>query len=264
MIRDLMLTSIETVTGFDLVTGNLKFILDELQNVTLDNAEETSDITGKNGRILSRLKRNKTVTISGTSGMLSGGLMEAQTGGKFESKTTEVMWTDYLTVKSNAATTSFTAVGTTGAEIIALYAKNADGTLGDLLTQGDAVAEGVFTYSPATKALAFNDGEIADGSEVVVKYKRKIQGDVLGNDAENYSEKCVLYIDALAEDTCGNVFRVQIYVPKADMSGNFSIEASDSQATHPFEATSLAGSCGANGTELWTYTVYGANAADVA
>lgn len=264
MIRDLMLTSVETITGFDYVTGNLKYILDELQNVTLDNAEETSDITGKNGRILSRLKRNKTVTISGTSGMLSGGLMESQTGGKFENKTTEVMWTDYLTVSGNAATTRFKAVGTTGAEIVALYVKNDDSTLGELLTQGAEVADGVFTYSPTTKALAFKESEIADGSEIVVKYKRKIQGDILANDSESYSEKDTLYVDCLAEDKCGNVYRVQIFVPKADMSGNFSLEVSDSQTTHPFEATSLAGSCGKGGTELWTYTVYGANAEDVA
>lgn len=264
MVKDLMLTSIETITGFDLITGNLKFILDELQNTTLDNAEETSDITGKNGRILSRLKRNKTVTISGTSGMISGGLMEAQVGGKFEDKATEVMWTDYLTVSDNAATTNFKAVGTTGAEIVALYTKNDDGTLGDLLVQGAEAVAGKFTYTPTTKALAFYEGEIEDGAEIVVKYKRKIQGDVLVNDSENYSEKCILYIDCLAEDKCGNIYRVQIFIPKADMSGNFSVEASDSQTTHPFEATSLAGACGTNGTQLWTWTVYGVNAEDAA
>ena len=72
-IADLTITSFETITAFDIATGNLKFVLDELQNATIANSQEKSDITGKGGRKLSSIKRNKAVTISGTNGMLSGG-----------------------------------------------------------------------------------------------------------------------------------------------------------------------------------------------
>lgn len=260
-INDITITSLETINAFDIVTGAYKFTLDELQNATIAQTQERVDITGKQGRKLNSLKRNKAVTVSGTNGLVSGGLLELQVGGEFENKVTTVMWTDYLTVASNAATTSYKAVGTAGNEIESVYIKNEDGTLGQPLTQDTAVAEGKFTYTPDTKALAFNDGEIADGTEIVVFYMRQIQADVLENMSDKYSGKCALYIDAFAEDKCANVYRIQFYIPKADFNGEFSFEMGENQTVHAFEAESLAGACGTDGA-LWTYTIFGANAED--
>lgn len=261
-IQDITITSLETITAFDITTGNFMFVLDELQNATISQTQEKTDITGKQGRKLSSLKRNKAVTISGTNGLVSGGLLELQTGSEFENKLTTVMWTDYITVSGNAATTSYTAVGTVGNEIESVYVKNSDGTLGDtVLTQDAAVAAGKFTYDPSNKALAFNEGEIDDGTEIVVYYLRQIQADVLENMSDNYSGKCALYIDAFAEDKCANVYRIQFYIPKADFNGEFSFEMGDNQSVHAFEAESLSGACGTSGA-LWTYTIFGANAED--
>ncbi len=260
-INDLAITSLETISVFDIATGNFKFALDELQDFTLEQAQDSNDITGKQGRKITTLDRNKTVTISGTNGLVSGGLLELQTGGSFENKTTEVMWNDYLTVASNKATTTWKAVGTTGAEIEALYVRNADGTLGDALTQAATAATGSFAYAPATKALTFSG--LADGTEVVAYYKRKITADVLDNQSDVYSGKAMVYVDALAEDKCSNVYRIQFFIPKAKFSGEFSLELGDDQTVHAFDAEALAGSCGAGG-KLWSYTVFGANTEDVA
>lgn len=264
-MNDLTITSLETINAFDLVTGAYLFTLDELQDASIANSQDVTEVTGKGGRKISQLKRNKSVVISGTNGMVSGGLIEVQTGGTFENKATEVLWTDYITVDSNAATTNYKAIGTAGAEIEALYVKNADGTLGAALEQAAEAAAGKFAYAPATKALTFHT-DVADGTEVMVVYKRKITADVVSNLSDTYSKKATLYIDAMAEDKCGNVFRVQFFIPKADFSGEFTIEMGDNQTTHNFEAESLAGACGAGniGGLLWTYTIFGANAEDVA
>lgn len=259
-IKDITITSLETISAFDLVTGNYRFTLDELQNATIANTQESTEITGKGGRKLSNLKRNKAVTISGTNGLVSGGLLEAQTGGKFENKATEVMWTDYLTVSGNKAATKYKAIGTTGAEIEALFIRNADGSVGEELVQASTDGAGKFTYTPGTKALTFHT-DVADGTEVIVYYKRRIKADVLDNESDVYSEKCTLYIDAFGEDKCGNVYRIQFFIPKADFSGEFSLEMGENQTAHAFEAESLAGACGAGGS-LWTYTVFGVNTAD--
>lgn len=260
-IQDITITSLETITAFDITTGSFMFTLDELQNATISQTQEKTDITGKQGRKLNSLKRNKAVTVSGTNGLVSAGLLELQTGGNFENKVTTVMWPDYLTVTNNKATTSYVAVGTTGNEIAEAYIKNSDGTLGDTLTQDATVSAGKFTYTPATKEITFNDSEIADGTEIIVYYQRKIQADVLENLSDNYSGKCALYIDAFAEDKCANVYRVQFYIPKADFNGEFSFEMGDNQSVHAFEAESLAGACGTSGA-LWMYTIFGANAED--
>lgn len=191
---------------------------------------------------------------------MSGGLLEAQTGGKFENKATEVMWTDYLTVSGNKTATKYKAIGTTGAEIEALFIRNADGSVGEELVQASTAGTGKFTYTPGTKALTFHT-DVADGTEVIVYYKRRIKADVLDNESDVYSEKCTLYIDAFGEDKCGNVYRIQFFIPKADFSGEFSLEMGENQTAHAFEAESLAGACGAGGS-LWTYTVFGVNTAD--
>ena len=203
-INDITITSIELITAFDIKTGNYKFTLDELQNATIANTQEKTDITGKRGRKLSSIKKNKAVTISGTNGFISGGLLEAQTGGDFENKATEVLWTDYLTVNSDTATLSYKAVGTEGNEIDEVYTKNSDGTLGEVFVQSDATGSGKFTYTPDTKIITFNAGDVEDGTEIVVYYKRRIQADVLDNNSELYSEKCTLYVDAMGEDKCAN------------------------------------------------------------
>lgn len=259
-INDLTITSLETISAFDITTGAFKFALDELQSASIAQSEDTTDITGKAGRKLATLKRNKSVTISGTNGLVSGGLLEVQTGSKFANGATEVLWVDYLTVKTKAATTTYKAVGTEGAEIEALYIRNSDGTLGAALEQNSTAAAGKFTYSPSTKALGFHT-DVTDGTEIVVYYKRKITADSLSNESDTYAGKCTLYIDALAEDKCANVYRVQFFIPKADFSGEFTLEMGDNQTVHAFDATALAGACGTNGA-LWTFTVFGANTAD--
>lgn len=261
-INDITITSLEVITAFDIATGNYKFTLDELQSATISQSQDKTEITGKQGRKLATLKRNKAVTISGTNGMVSGGLLELQTGGTFENKTTEVLWTDYLTVTDDSATTTYVATGTTGNEIDAVYIKNTDGTLGKVLEQNSSVSAGKFTYTPDTKKLAFNTDEVADGTEIVVYYKRKIKADVLENLSDTYSGKCALYIDALAEDKCSNVYRIQFYIPKADFNGEFSFEMGDNQTVHAFEAEALSGACGASAA-LWTYTIFGVNTEDV-
>lgn len=262
-IFDLAPTSLETITAFDIVTGSYLFTMDELQNASLAQGQEKIDITGKQGRKLTSLKRNKTLTISGANGMLSAGMLELQTGSKFKNEVTEVMWSDYLTVTGNTANTEFTAVGTAGNEVPEILVKDTNGIVVKVLTQDASVAEGKFTYDPKTKAIVFNNGEIADGTEIVANYKRKIQANVLENMSDTYSGKALLYVDLLAEDKCSNVYRVQIKIPKADFSGEFTIEFGENQAVHNFEAEGLAGACGSNGM-LWSWTVFGANAADVA
>lgn len=264
-VSDITITSLETIDAFDIVTGGYLCTLDELQNATIAQSQEKTDITGKQGRKLSSLKRNKAVTITGNNGIVSGGLLELQTGSKFENKVTEVMWNDYLIVSGNKAVTTYKAIGTTGNEVEAVHIKNSDGTLGKTLTQDTVVGADTFTYDPATKELAFEASAIQDGTEVIVYYKRQIQASVLNNMSDTYSGKCALYINALAEDKCANIYRIQFYIPKADFNGEFSIEMGDNQTVHAFEAESLAGAgCGYHNQsgQLFTYTVFGANSED--
>ena len=260
-VGDITITSLETITAFDIASGSYRFTLDELQSASIAQTQDSTEITGKGGRKLSTLKRNKAVTISGSNGLVSGGLLEMQTGNDFENKATEVLWTDYITVDTtNGTKTTWKAIGTTGSEIEEIYIRNADGTLGTKLEQASSVSAGKFTYTPGTKALTFHT-DVTDGTELVVFYKRKITADVLDNKSDKYSGKCALYIDALGEDKCANIYRVQIFIPKADFSGEFTFEMGDNQTVHSFDAEALSGACGTGGS-FFTYTVFGVNEED--
>lgn len=260
IVSDLTITSVETLTGFDINTGAYLFTLDEPQSVTISQAQDSTEITGKGGRKLGTIKRNKTVTIEGSNGLISGGLLEMQTGSPFENKETEVLWVDYLTVNSQKASTSWKAVGTKGNEIETVYVRNSDGTLGAKLEQDAEATSGKFTYDPATKELNFAE-DIADKTEIVVYYKRKITAGVLENSSDTFSKKCILYIDALGEDKCGGIYRIQFFIPKADFSGEFSIEMGENPAVHNFTVEALSGACGTSGM-FFTFTVFGVDTKD--
>lgn len=262
-INDITITSLETIMCFDPRTGAYRFTLDELQNARIAQTQEKQDITGKGGRKLNSLKKNKAVTVTGTNGLISAGLLEVQTGGVFEQKKTKVKVPDYLVVSSDKAATTYTAVGTAGNEIDSVFVRKDDGTLGEPLTQDATVGTGKFTYDPASKKLAFDTGELPDGTEIAVYYFRQIEANVLTNMSDKYSEKMELYIDAFGESKCSaDIYRIQFYIPRGDFNGEFEIELGGDQAVHAFEIESLAGACGRAG-ELWTFTVFGEDTPDV-
>ncbi|WP_369297169.1 hypothetical protein [uncultured Neglectibacter sp.] len=256
-INELSITSLDTITAFGINGGEQKFVLDELQNATISNTQETTPLTGKGGRTLSNLKKNKAVKVSGANGMVSLALMAANTGTEGATKETTVKIADYLAVSGTEATTRYAAVGTAGNEIGTVFVKNPNGTQKKKLTQAATAAAGKFAYDPTTKKITFAEGDIAEGDEIVCWYDRKVTGDVVSNVSDQYSEKLELYVDATAEDKCHNEYHVQFYLPYVDFSGNFDLTMGTEQTVHNFEGTSLASACGRGGTKFWDMIVFG-------
>ena len=118
------ITSYDRLMGFDRSTGKLDMILDELSDFTLSHEEEKVDITGKGGRTITSLKKNKKVTGKGTNGMLSGGALAAALGADVENGSYRIRFTDTVAVNANKGVTQKTAVGTAGNEIGTIYVKD--------------------------------------------------------------------------------------------------------------------------------------------
>ena len=257
-VNELSIMSLETIMAFAINGGVHRFTLDELQNATISNSQDNTALTGKGGRTIGQLKRNKSVTVSGTNGMVSMGLVEAEVGSAGEHKTNaQVKYMDYLTISSNGAETSYKAVGVVGNEIGEIIVKDSNGVKIATLTQNATADDGKFAYDPATKKLTFKEGAYTDGTSIVAYYNREVEGDVISNISDNYSETLELYVDAIAEDKCHNQYHVQFYIPYADFTGAFDLALGDTQTTHGFEATSLASACGNGGTKFWDMTVFG-------
>ena len=161
VVNDLSITSLETIMAFGINGGAHRFTLDELQNATIANSQDNTALTGKGGRTIGQLKQNKSVTVSGTNGMVSMGLVEVEVGSAGEHRaSTPVKFPDYLVVTDNKATTKYKAVGTAGNEIQEVIVKNSDGTIKKRLSLDATAAEGKFAYDPATKELTFAADEI--------------------------------------------------------------------------------------------------------
>lgn len=254
-VNKLTITQIDQITCFN-NANELEFIMDEIQEGSISNTQEKVDITGKGGRKISSLKKNKGVTVSATNGLLVGGALAAQTGSEVEQGTFKVRVTDIIVVNGDSAVTAQEAVGTVGAEIGTLYKKNANGSLGEKLVQvASTPATGEFAYEPATKALTFFAGDLVDGSEVVAFYDVEVESAKISNDSETYSKTLKMYIDVTAQDNCDNQYHGQFIIQRADFNGEFDLTMGGDPTVHAIEAESLAGGC-TGSTNLWDFIVY--------
>ena len=233
--------------------NELEFVMDELQDTTISNAQENVDITGRNGAVIAQLKRNKTVSITGNNGFLVGGGLAAQTGADVEQGTFTIRMSEVLTVNSNAVTLSGDPAGEAGAEILAVYKRNENGTMGDKFEQDVTASAGKFEYSE--KTITFSSGELQDGDQVVVWYEQETEAAKIMNDSKRYSKTLRMYIDATAKDNCDNEYHVQIQIPRADFSGEFDIAMGSDATSHSWTVNCLSDTCSGSGN-LWEFYVF--------
>lgn len=250
-------TSLDQLTGFN-NANELEFILDELQDSTIDNSQENNDITGKNGAVIGTLKRNKAVTVSGNNGLLVGGGMATQTGSDVEEGSFIIRATDVLTVTGNSVTLSGTPVGEEGAEIVTLRKKAANGMLSGNYEQ-DATASGTGKFSYSDGTITFYEGDFADGDQVVVFYDMEVENAVkVSNDANTYSKTLKCYLDVTVQTKCDDVLHGQFIFPRADFTGNFSINVGGTDSVLAYEFRSLKNLCsvGAEAGKFWDFIVW--------
>lgn len=253
------ITSYDQIIGFDRASGSLDMIMDELSDFSLAQEEEKVDITGKGGRTISSLKKNKKVTGSGTNGMLSGGALATQLGADIEDGSFKIRYTDTIVVNSNKGATHETAVGTTGNEIGTIYVRDANNAYisgGRKLTQtSGSPSTGEFSYEPSSKQITFFAGDITDGTEVIAFYDAEVTGKKISNDADKYSKTLAVYIDVTCQDACDNLFHGQFIIDRADFSGTFTLQGGSDPSTQGFEFTSLPNLCTGK-TDLWDFIVF--------
>lgn len=252
-MEKLSITQVDSITAFN-NADELEFIMDEVQDTTLSQEEEIVDITGRGGRKIGSLKKNKAVTGKGTNGLITGGALAAMLGSDVETGTMKVRYTDSsLVVKANKAIVAKEPVGSAGAEIVGIYIKNKDGSLGKKYTQDATVAVGKFTY--ATKEVSFAEDEIAEGTELVAFYDIEVESAKISNESDKYSKTLKLYVDCTAQDTCDNQYHVQFIIPRADFHGTFDIAIGSDPSTLAYEFGALAGGCSGS-NNFWDMIVF--------
>ena len=248
----LIITEIDQITCFN-NANELEFIMDEVQEGSVNNTQDKEDITGRGGRKIGSLKKNKGVTISATSGVVVAGALAAQTGTDVEHGTFKVRKTEIVSVENNKATITGTPVGSAGSEIGYVYIKEKN-ALGKKFSQ-DATASATGKFAFSGKDLTFFESDINDGTEIVVFYDDEVESAKVSNDSEKYSKVLKMYIDVTAQDTCDNLYHGQFIVERADFNGEFELSMGGDPTVHSIEAESLAGGCSGS-SKLWDFIVY--------
>lgn len=249
VINDFTITETDIFEAYMRDTGYLDFRLEDLQDFTLSVTEDTTDLTGKNGRRIGRKKTGKSVSGEGTYAFISAGLMKAQTGGEIETGTFKIKKSEYKSVSGTTVITDAKAVGTAGSEIgiIKVVAKN--GSILKSYEQATAADETHFSYDPDTKTITLptGDGAIASGSNILYAYEKEVTGTAVNNPSDKFGEVREVWIHVFGTDACDNKYYASIYIPRADFSGEFSIELGGDQVVHNFSFEALADLC--NSTE---------------
>lgn len=250
-----------TLTQVDVIAG-LKnnyavFELDEIQNFTLNNTEETKEITGKGGTVLNTQKTNKAVSGSGTNGLLSGGLMSVQTGSEETTKDIIVKYFEEKVEVSQAGTftLSKTPVGTEGAELPYLIVEKSDGTK-KKFEQATSASEN--KYSVSGKVITFNEGDVVVGDKITAYYDAKITDNKavqIVNTGDKFSGEVELVVTGLAKNNCGVEAEFQLIIYRADFVGNWDLEVGDNQTVHKFDFTSLKNAC-SKSKAFWAFTIF--------
>lgn len=164
-----------------------------------------------------------------------------------------------MTIGTNAATTTYTALGTAGSEIKQLYVRNTDGSLGTKYVQMTGTpTTGKFVYNPGTKALTFFAGDLAAGSKIVAFYNATAGAttQTITSTTDRFAKNVKMVATGLARDICTGVdYKCQLIFYKAKISNGFefalSADGDPSVQSLEFEALKACGS-----TDLWDLIVF--------
>ena len=245
------ISSIDSIVGFDLATKECLFILDEIQDATLEGDAEVVWATGREGRRLSSMKRNKTFSISATNGFIVGGLMAQQLGDHervtdMESASIRIPAFERITVGAGQAVeTQFAAVGTVGNEIGWIYRANRDGSQGQKFAQGAAAGANTFAYDPATRQITLpTGGAFQDGDMVIVFYEYMTMGRRYTNRSDSYAGDAYLVCDIIVKDVCDATLQhSKLVIPRVSISDNFNLAFGADMAVQAFSAEAVASIC---------------------
>lgn len=249
-----------TVKLFDLVTGENIGIMEDLKSCTLTNEGTTVYASGGvgNSNIIG-FDHSKKARLSVQNAIFDDRALSTQLGADITDGTNDNMVvTDVLTINSDTAATTYTALGNAGSEVKYVYILNDDGTLGAKFEQDAAVAAGKFTYDSGTKAVTFNTSEVADGKKVVAFYNAASGPSTksLSNYTDKFAKNVKLVADSIVRDTyTGEDYQAQIIFYKGKINNNFEISlSSDGEpAVHNFEIEALKP---ALNSKLWEMIIF--------
>lgn len=253
--------NMERLSFFDLSDGTCQFVVDDLQEATMTNEQETVYATGKNGVKIGSADRNKASRITATNGAIVDGVMAMQVGSEVVKGKVVVPKHFFMLVTADgtSADIAIKPIGEVGNEIPYIYKRNTDGTVGKPYAIAANAGAETFKYDPAAKKITLPTGAFAPGETVYAFYDIEVSdAKKISNDEDKFSATGMLIADCFAKDICTDKsYYAKIVYPKAKASGNFELSFGNDPSVQNMEFEALSGGCGSTATKrLWDFIVF--------
>ena len=240
---------------FDLVTGESKGRMNKLKESNFTNEQTTVYADGGAGNPhIVGFDHSKMARIEASDATYNLPVMGTQLGTTpVTGENTDYVFEDKVYIASNAALTTYTALGTVGDEIKFVYELNSDGSLGTSYEQDTVLATGKFTYDYATKTVEFYAGDLADDTQIIMYYNCTTDSSAktLSNYTNVFSDHVKMVAKGLVRDICTKEDSLcEIIFYNAKVSGNFNMSlASDGEVASQNVSFEALSSC--DNDKLW-------------
>jgi len=215
------------MTAFDLATDEIWAYLTDLQNCNVKFNGTNVFTMGSAGEKLVSFGHSSTVDVEAVSGLFEFGALGMILGATpIVGSTTEIYNIEERTVTSDAATSTYTALGTAGSELKFAYIVNADGSQGTKLTQDSVASSGKFSYTPGTKTITLDTGEVADDGKILIyyRYTAGVSTVMLEKKSDVFSKAVKLILRGVVRDVCDEIdYLAQIIIYKAKLTNELNI-----------------------------------------
>lgn len=242
----LVILGIEEVYGFSRSNGELLFAFDQIKSGELSGNNDVLYAEGKRGVRLATLKNNKTSSFSCENGYVIASALAAQWGSKVQEATAEakvnVRRAYYVKLNADKTTLNLPSAPVEGS-LKFIYLCNPDQSKKEslALTTGFTVADKLVTL--ADEGVA-GETYLCVYDEAVDVAKRIV------NDGESFSEDVELIINILGQDVCTDLqYLIQAKMPKASVSGEWSLSMGNDPAVHSFQAEAMLDVCSIDKTQ---------------
>lgn len=223
--------------------GELLYLLNNLSNVSINVTSETKDKTDAVGVLIKRFFTAKSVEVSAEANLLSFNLMATQFGTEKQvaSSDAKIVAPRFLFIDTKGIT-DYTLPETPLTEPTAIYAVNANGTLGKKYTSGVEVSEDKFKYESESHKISLPSGITG---KVFIKYDYETESGVkVVNRSDTFPKTVQLTMSVLVADTCSvDVVRhMYIVFPSFQVSPDCELTL-DTESTQSFSGVAQADYC---------------------
>lgn len=243
-------------TFYDLTTNKARIQLMNLKTSGLENtAETTYSLGGRGNAKIVGFSGNRGGRVTLQDAVFTNEVIAMMTGNDIDSSVKSIYQKEVLTVEGGKATLKFVPENA-GQGLISVYEIHPDGTHKEEFEYAASLSAKKYTLNG--KELAFNTGELADGTEIAAYYQTLTDpsAKTITVSSDKFAGTFKVVLDCLVRNVVDEKdYAAQIVINKAKMEDNWTISMAATGEPSVFDIP-MEILKPVNQTELYTMTVY--------